>query len=53
MIAALLTAGSLVTLLSKNNPDIVYPVAVFLLSAAFFSERLIYSKAQGVSIDEN
>jgi len=53
MIAALLTASSLFALLSKNNPDIVYPVAVFLLSTAFFSEKLIYSKAQGVSIDEN
>ena|GEM_PF-2850669 len=52
-IVALLVVGSLITFTTKNNPDIIYVVAALLLSVAFFSEKVLFSKSQGVSIDEN
>jgi len=53
MIAALIVIGSVVTLLLDDNPGIVYIVAVLLLSAAFYSERVIDTKSQGVQTSEN
>ena len=53
LIVMLIAAGSMIAILVKDNPDIVYVIAAFLLAAAFFSERLFDSKSQEVSSDEN
>ena len=53
MILALLIVGSLITFAIKNNPNVIYAVAALLISVAFFSERIFFSKPQEVAIDEN
>ena len=52
IIIALLAAGSLIAFFAKDNPEIIYAVAVLLFSAAFFTERIFYQKLQEV-VDEN
>jgi hypothetical protein len=53
IIVALLTAGSLIALLIKDNSDIVYAVAIFLLSVAFFTEKIFYSKSGNAKPQED
>ena len=53
MMIALLGLGGLIAFFAKGNSEIVYGVAVLLFSGAFFTERVYYSKLQGVVVDEN
>jgi len=53
IILALLTAGSLIAFFAKDNHEIIYVVAVLLISAAFVAERAFYSKLQEAVADEN
>ena len=49
IILALFATGSLIAFFIKNNPEIIYAVAVLLFSAAFLTEKMLYSKSQGDS----
>lgn len=46
IITALLLVGSLIVFFTKDNPNIIYVIAVFLLSTAFLAEKVFYSKSQ-------